>query len=174
MWVHRPTRAFPHHHQWALRDPKLYASFVTGTGTGWGQDKEEGIGVQVRGRGRMSHAKGERNWWQMGRIYDAVKRVGQRKTSGSRGPLFCGLRGSISESDPANVMWESQQQITAENYRKAFRLFQDHPKLLLLAQPNHHSYSCLTYCWTQVRKIVQLHLWTKSSWGFARVRQLLF
>lgn len=43
-----------------------------------------------------------------------VNRVRQGRTSGTRHSFFCGLYGSISEVDPANVMWESQLQITAE------------------------------------------------------------
>ena len=45
-----------------------------------------------------------------------VNRVRQGRTSGTRHSFFCGLRGSISEVDPANVMWESQLQITAETF----------------------------------------------------------
>jgi len=43
-----------------------------------------------------------------------------RGTSDTRDSFFCGHYGSISEADPAHVMWESQLQITAETYHEAF------------------------------------------------------
>lgn len=47
------------------------------------------------------------------------KYLGEEKTSDTRDSFFCGHYGSISEADPAHVMWESQLQITAETYHKA-------------------------------------------------------
>lgn len=52
-------------------------------------------------------------------ISETVKRVRQGKTSGTRDSFSCGHYGSIFEVDPANVMWESQLQITAETNHRA-------------------------------------------------------
>lgn len=79
MWVHKPTRACPHHHQWALGDPKLYASFVSGTGTGWGQDKEEGMIVQVGGGEEWVMQKGNETDDKWGKYLTLWKGWGRGK-----------------------------------------------------------------------------------------------
>lgn len=69
-----------------------------------------------------------------------VNRVRQGRTSGTRHSFFCGLYGSISEVDPANVMWESQLQITAETSPQTpppspSKLSRKNPLQLLLGRP---------------------------------------
>lgn len=110
----------------------------------------------------MSHARERRDITQEGLggkmgISGTVKRVRQGKTSCTRHSFFCGHYGSISEVDPANVMWESQLQITAETYHKACGSpWPIQTISLLLAQPSHHSQWCWTYCRNKVRKTQKL------------------
>lgn len=95
--------------------------------------------MQSFGGRRMSHAEeGLEEGLEGGTgIFETVKRVRQGKTSGTRDSFFCGHYGSISEVDPANVMWESQLQITAETYHKACAS----PQPIQTISQNHYSSS---------------------------------
>lgn len=77
----------------------------------WKMNESHGgrMGVKTEGRGGEEGGETEE-------YLRTVNRVRQGRTSGTRHSFFCGLRGSISEVDPANVMWESQLQITAETF----------------------------------------------------------
>lgn len=104
----------------------------------WKMNESHGgrMGVKTEGRGGEEGGETEE-------YLRTVNRVRQGRTSGTRHSFFCGLRGSISEVDPANVMWESQLQITAETFTtepaeappSPSKLSRKKPLQLLLSRP---------------------------------------
>lgn len=109
----------------------------------WKMNESHGgrMGVKTEGRGGGGETE---------EYVRTVNRVRQGRTSGTRHSFFCGLRGSISEVDPANVMWESQLQITAETFTTEPAEAPPSPSKLSLkktitappqpaGQPSHHS-----------------------------------
>lgn len=55
------------------------------------------------------------------------ERISHEGQEGRRPQEEDAVPGSISRTDPANVMWESGPQITAETHRKASVCLQNHP-----------------------------------------------